>query len=61
MALRWCLDHDAVSTVIAGASKPEQVADNAGASDMTPLPAGVHEDLALFYAETVKPTIRGVM
>ena len=61
MALRWCLDHDAVSTVIAGASKPEQVIDNAGASDLSPLGQGVHDDLALFFAETVKPTIRGVM
>src|SRR5690606_12133721 len=32
-ALRWILDHPQVSTVIAGASKPEQIADNVAASE----------------------------
>ena len=60
-AIRWCLDHDAVSTVIAGASKPDQVVDNAAASDMDPLSEETHQALSTFYFETVKPTIRGVM
>lgn len=32
LALAWCLRQDNVSSVIIGASKPEQVTDNAGAS-----------------------------
>lgn len=61
MAIRWCLDHEAVSSVIAGASKPKQVVDNAEASEMDPLSEEVHDALSTFYLETVKPTIRGVM
>lgn len=61
MAIRWCLDHDAVSTVIAGVSRPEQAVDNAAASDMDRLPETTHAELAAFYANEVKPTIRGVM
>ena len=35
-ALRWILDHDAVTTVIPGASKIEQARCNALASDLLP-------------------------
>ncbi len=35
--LRWILDFEAVSTVIPGASRPEQVVENVKASDMPPL------------------------
>jgi aryl-alcohol dehydrogenase-like predicted oxidoreductase len=38
MAQRWILDHDAVSTVITGASKPEQATANARVSGLTRLP-----------------------
>ena len=61
MAIRWCLDHDAVSTVIAGVSRPEQAVDNAAASDLEQLPVATHAALAALYADEVKPTIRGVM
>ncbi len=61
MALRWCLDHEAVSTVIAGASKPEQVVDNAATSDMASLPEDTHKALSALYFAQVKPTVRGVM
>jgi aryl-alcohol dehydrogenase-like predicted oxidoreductase len=57
MALRWILDHPAVSTVIAGASRPEQAQQNAAASDFSPLPAELHKDLAIFYREHVEPTV----
>ncbi len=60
-AIRWCLDHEAVSTVIAGASRAEQVSDNAAASDLARLPADTHDELSSFYFDTVKPTVRGVM
>ncbi|WP_436924717.1 aldo/keto reductase [Halosimplex amylolyticum] len=36
-ALRWILDHDAVSTVIPGSTSPEHVEQNAAAADLDPL------------------------
>jgi aryl-alcohol dehydrogenase-like predicted oxidoreductase len=38
MALRWCLDFDAVTTVIPGAKSPEQARANTRATDLPPLP-----------------------
>lgn len=58
-ALRWILDHDAVSSVIAGVSRPEQVGINAEASALPPLSQQIHDDLARFYADRVRPHIRG--
>ena len=40
-ALRFCLSHPAVSTVIPGMRSPAQVDDNCAASDDGPLPAPV--------------------
>ena len=42
-ALRWILMHDAVSCAIPGAKKPEQVEDNARASELGPLSDEVME------------------
>lgn len=61
LALRWILDQPAVSSIIAGVSKPAQVAQNASASGLDPLAPEVHEQLSTFYFDTVKATIRGVM
>lgn len=58
-ALRWILDHDAVSSIIAGVSKPEQIATNVHASELPPLDAATHKRLAEFYQRAVKPSIRG--
>lgn len=58
-ALRWILDHEAVSTIIAGVSRPDQIGVNAEAGDLPELPASVHERLKSFYAEKVRPAIRG--
>jgi aryl-alcohol dehydrogenase-like predicted oxidoreductase len=58
-ALRWILDHPAVSTVIPGATKVEQVAGNAGASSLDPLPLDVHTRLREFYSTKVLPHLRG--
>lgn len=58
-ALRWILDHKAVSTIIAGVSRPDQIGVNAEAGDLPELPEAVHEKLAAFYAEKVRPEIRG--
>lgn len=58
-ALRWCLDFDAVTTVIPGATRPQQARDNATTSDLQPLSAELHERLADFYNREVKEHIRG--
>jgi len=59
MALRWVLDHDAISVVIPGASKPEHVKLNASASDLQPLGKEVHEKLYNLYKNKVEPLIQG--
>ena len=59
MAQRWILDHKAVTTVITGASKPEQVEDNAAVSDLTPLSPELHVRLRRFYDECIARHIRG--
>ena len=58
MAMRWILDYPAVTTVIAGASRPEQVVENASVSDLAPLPESLHRKLADFYRREVKPAIK---
>ncbi len=58
-ALRWILDHPAVSTIIPGASRPAQVRANAAISDLPPLGADMHEQLAAFYQSEVAQHIRG--
>jgi aryl-alcohol dehydrogenase-like predicted oxidoreductase len=60
MALRWCLDYDAVSTIIPGAKNPGQARANARASSLPPLGAALHGKLAEFYEREVAPHIRGV-
>lgn len=58
-ALRWCLDFDAVTTVIPGAKRKQQAIDNARASGFPPLSDWAHETLRGFYEDEVKPHIRG--
>lgn len=59
MAQRWVLDHDAVTTIITGVSRPEQARENTVASKLAPLPAELHTRLAEFYKKEVKSYIRG--
>lgn len=59
MAQRWILDHPAVTTVITGASRPAQVADNASVSALPPLSAELHQTLRDFYQREVHAHIRG--
>lgn len=61
LAIRWILDHPAVSTVIAGVSRPEQLADNVAAAASPPLGGAVLGRLAEFYAEKVRGHIRGTI
>lgn len=59
LAMRWILDHDAVTTVIPGATKAAQAVANVKASELAPLPAGKHKALRDFYAKNVAANIRG--
>jgi aryl-alcohol dehydrogenase-like predicted oxidoreductase len=61
MAIRWILDHPAVTTVIAGVSRPEQLDDNIAASERPGLPKELHEQLAQYYRSTVRPAVRGAI
>ena len=58
-ALRWILDHPQVSTVIAGVSKPAQLADNVAATEQKPLFPALMGRLSEWYEAEVKPEIRG--
>jgi aryl-alcohol dehydrogenase-like predicted oxidoreductase len=59
MALRWCLDFDAVSVLIPGAKDPAQARANARVSDLPPLPAELHDRLRRWYEGDVAAYIRG--
>jgi len=59
-ALRWCLDFDAVSTVIPGAKRPDQARSNALAASLPPLSAAVHQRLEAFYEDEISSHIRGL-
>lgn len=61
LALRWLLDFSAVSSVIVGASKPEQVERNAQVSALPALSKDLHESLTAFYHQQVRHHIRGTM
>lgn len=60
MSLRWILDHDAITTIIPGASSPNHIADNAKISSLTSLPKELMQTLEDFYNARVKDSIRGV-
>jgi len=57
MAMRWILDQPAVSTVIAGVTRPAQAAENGSVSDLEPLTEELHQRLAAFYREKVAPEL----
>lgn len=59
-ALRWILDHPAVSTVIPGASRPEQIGSNVAASVLPPLAAEVHTQIESLYNAKVRPYVHQV-
>ena len=59
MALRWCLDFEAVSVIIPGARNPAQARGNARASLLAPLAAERHVKLASYYERHVAARIRG--
>jgi aryl-alcohol dehydrogenase-like predicted oxidoreductase len=59
MALRWCLDFEAVTVVIPGAKSPAQAMANAEVSGLPPLSSELHSRLREFYAREVSAHIRG--
>lgn len=59
LAQRWILDHPAVTTVITGASRIGQVAQNSAVSALPQLPAELHARLGDFYRTEVRQHIRG--
>lgn len=56
-ALKWILMHDAVSTVIPGGKRPEQVADNVAASELLSLSNNVIEKVKEVYSDYIKPHV----
>lgn len=56
-ALKWILMHDAVSTVIPGGKRPEQVEDNTKASELPKLSKEVMEKVEKVYADYIKPHV----
>lgn len=59
LALRWILDHEAVTTVIAGARRADQVIANTRASRLARLTPDLHQQLANYYQSQVHQHIRG--
>lgn len=59
LALRWVLDHPAVTTVIPGATKTRQIAMNCAASSVPPLSKEAHERLQHLYQSEIHGLIRG--
>jgi aryl-alcohol dehydrogenase-like predicted oxidoreductase len=59
LALRWLLDQKAVSTIIAGVTRPEQLIANSEASRMDPLEPALVAKLKDFYIEKIRPAVRG--
>jgi len=58
-ALRWLLDQPAVSTIIAGVTKPAQLEDNVAATQRAPLAPELMTQLREWYEEKVRPQVRG--
>ena len=58
-ALRWILDQPAVSTVIAGVTRPDQLRANVDATKREPIEPELAEKLNGWYQEKVRPEIRG--
>src|SRR6188768_990288 len=56
-ALRWSGLHDAVTCSIPGARRPDQVAENAAASDLPPLSSEVMRRVKEIYDARVRPAV----
>jgi aryl-alcohol dehydrogenase-like predicted oxidoreductase len=56
-ALRWCLMFDAVTCVIPGAKRPEQVEDNSRAGDLPSIDRSAMEALRVIYDTYVRDLV----
>jgi aryl-alcohol dehydrogenase-like predicted oxidoreductase len=56
-ALRWIVDHPAVSVVIPGARNPAQARLNVEAAALDPLSADVHDAVRAVYEELIRPSV----
>jgi aryl-alcohol dehydrogenase-like predicted oxidoreductase len=56
-ALRWIIDHPAVSVVIPGARNAEQARANAAAGGAAALPDDVHDAVRDVYDQLVRPSV----
>ncbi|SFR36176.1 aldo/keto reductase [Halogeometricum limi] len=54
LALRWILDHDAVTTVIPGSLDADHIADNVAASSLPSLSANRHRQVEQVYDDVVR-------
>jgi aryl-alcohol dehydrogenase-like predicted oxidoreductase len=59
LALRWILDQPGVSTVIPGASRPEQALANAAAATLPPLTDEQQDALRAIYDERIREHVHG--
>lgn len=60
-AVRFVLDHDAVSSVIPGSKQTEQVEENLGGAEVAPFSEEELARLRSFYQDRVRPLVRGPM
>lgn len=58
-ALRWLLDHQEVSTIIAGVTRASQLEANVASTRVDPLEPTLHEELRDWYERKVRVKIRG--
>ncbi len=58
-AMRWILDFDAVTVIIPGATKTQQVVDNTAVSSLPSHGEEIHHQLQTFYDQKVAQHIRG--
>jgi aryl-alcohol dehydrogenase-like predicted oxidoreductase len=57
VALRWLIDQDGITSVIPGASRPEQACTNAQAASMAPLSPEVLDELKQVYDQYAAPYV----
>jgi aryl-alcohol dehydrogenase-like predicted oxidoreductase len=56
-ALRWILEHPAVTCAIPGARRPTQVTENIAASDLPPLSEATFKRVRRIYDDRIKPMV----
>lgn len=59
LAIKWILQHPAITTVIPGASKVPQVESNVAAAALADLDPAILADIKAYYNENIRSKIRG--